>query len=223
MTPNFKRPSLTFWRHSSPLKALILIALVCTVSWIAAAQNAPATGSARVIDTAAVTANTRLPQSETQVSDVPLNPDPKSAPVINSNALRACDGNASDECKTAPSIDFYPGGSEGATNPKFNSSAGDFKEIMGRITTFDSFSIILSTTSGRLFTIQFPLNSIAEFNTNRSPNYQGLQVTAGDMVYVSYVEPPHLSGTTVSAEQLFKSSLILKDTNPKTNLTIEKY
>lgn len=128
-----------------------------------------------------------------------------------------CAGNSGMTCISAPSIDFYPGGSEGASNPAYKGSLGDGKEIMGRISAHNGTSLVLTAANGNAFSVEFPVDPIETFNTQRSQYYQGVTVGKGDVVYVWYTEAPGQSSTTIQASQLYSSSLILKETDAKAN------
>ncbi len=152
-----------------------------------------------------------------------LSPAEKStAGGISGNTLHPCTGNAEDECKGAPSIDFFPGGSEDAHNPEFQDT-GKYKEIMGRITAIRGKEVDIKTSSGRIFTVAFPIDAVTDFNQSRSPNYQDLKVSLGDALHVDYVKALGANGPTISAQELNRSSLLLKDHNPKTTDLMEKY
>lgn len=142
--------------------------------------------------------------------------------TIDGNALHPCTGNPQDECKGSPSIDFYPGGSEAATNPEFENQ-GEMKEIMGRITGIDGKTVSVKSSSGRTFVVQFPIDAVAEFNTSRSPNYQNIKVVVGDMLHIDYSKVSGADEMTIMAKELSRSSLLLTDTNPKVDPTIKKY
>lgn len=121
-----------------------------------------------------------------------------------------CVGNEQDTCIGAPSIDFYPGGTEDASNPDYKGDVGRGKEIMGRITAHNGKSIAVKTSSGRTFTIEFPVDPIETFNTQRSSNYQNMLVTTGDMIYAWYSEKIDQADTTVRSSQMYRSNLIIK-------------
>lgn len=143
----------------------------------------------------------------------------QSPAVIDGTSLYPCGNNTIDQCKGAPSIDFWPGGSEDASNPDFAADSGDTnKEIMGRITQTDGNNLILKTSSGRLFTIAYPLDTVANFNAIRASNYN-LTVETGDMIIVTYAEQASQQSTTIPTTKIRRSSLLLSDeaANPKQN------
>lgn len=138
--------------------------------------------------------------------------------TIDGNTLHPCTGNPADQCKGAPSIDFYPTGSEGASNPEYNGN-GAQREIMGRITKASDKTITIKTTSGRLFAVTFPIDPINNFNVVRTDTYAAI----GDMLHIDYSEQADLHSTNIRPQQIFKSSLLIKLDNPKTDPTIKKY
>jgi hypothetical protein len=113
-----------------------------------------------------------------------------------------------DQCIATPSIDFWPAGSEGASNPYLESSTNTTGEIMGRIVNDSTDTLQLKTSSGRIISVVYPLNSVSNFNTNYGPNY-GLDVDLGDEIYVSY-SGSMTQNNTINTNQIISSSLIIK-------------
>jgi hypothetical protein len=126
------------------------------------------------------------------------------------NQLQSCVANPQDQCIGAPAVDFYPRGSEAATNPDWAGYVGNLKEIMGRITKINDTSVILQTTSGRLFTVNFPIDAVTSFNQAHADSTQPLQVAMGDALFVRYSEASNFHDTTITSQQLFDSALLLK-------------
>ncbi len=139
---------------------------------------------------------------------------------VNENVLHACTGNAVDQCIATPSIDFWPVGSEGASNPALRLyTAAPISEIMGRIVIDITNNLQLKTSSGRIVTVAYPLNTIDNFNTNYASGY-GVQATKGDEIYLSYTGPM-ATNNTINTDQIIRSTLIIKN-NGKLGPT-EKY
>jgi len=67
-------------------------------------------------------------------------------------------GNPIDQCISTPSADFWPIGSEGATNPylKYPTTSSPNEE-MGRIINDASDTIQLKTSSGRIIAVDYRL------------------------------------------------------------------
>jgi hypothetical protein len=135
--------------------------------------------------------------------------------------LYPCINNPQDSCISTPSVDFYPGGSESSTNPNYKPGASDtLKDIAGRIASASGNSLILHTTSGRDFTINYPIDTITSFNTNRSANY-GFTVSVGDELYVRYSEARDAHTPIIQMSQLQSSAIIMRG-NPKAS-ALTKY
>ncbi len=151
--------------------------------------------------------------STTKSSDgVAANVPANQIPQDNDNSPQPCLGNTHDECKVAPSVDFYPTGSEGASNPDYTAS-GDQKEIMGRIQSISTKSIVIKSSSGRIFTVNFPINAASNFDSVRDD----YTVEVGDMLYVAYNESPGSSSLTIEPSQLQRSVLLLNEVKVKTD------
>lgn len=104
---------------------------------------------------------------------------------VDENSLHDCKGNASDKCIATPSIDFWPGGSESASNPDLKLSDSEPNEIMGRIIDSSTNVLKLKTSSGSVISVTYPVNPVNVFNSERSSNY-GFKINDGDEIYVSY-------------------------------------
>lgn len=126
---------------------------------------------------------------------------------VNENVLHACVGNLTDQRIVTPSIDFWPGGSERASNPYLVSSVTSLNEIMGRITNDIGNDLELRTTSGHTITVTYPLNALSNYNDNYAP-HEGVNIDTGDMIYVSY--DGKIQNYTIATDQIISSSLILK-------------
>jgi hypothetical protein len=102
---------------------------------------------------------------------------------------------------------------------------GTGKEIMGRISASSGAQLTLTTTLGTTFTVNFPVDPLTTFNTQRSQYYQNMTIGLGDTIYVWYTESQGQSSTSIRADQLFRSSLILRDSNLKANpdAALQKY
>jgi signal peptidase I len=127
---------------------------------------------------------------------------------VNENALHPCGGNTIDQCIATPSIDFWPVGSEGASSSYVKMPTTNPDEIMGRIVTHVGDNLEIKTTSGRTFTIVYPIDALANFNNNYAAGY-GITVSTGNEVYVNYYGSKS-SSTTIATNQIMSSSLILK-------------
>jgi hypothetical protein len=176
---------------SSSIALLVVAALVCFVL-LAVGMRAWVRQSSKVNDPAILsTGTTSLNKSGT--------------------GLNPCMGNEQDECVGAPSIDFWPAGSEGASNPVYdNNSPAITKEIGGIITTSNQSVITLRTTSGRTFTVTYPEDEISWWNQTISPNHQNYQIGIGDTLDIIYNQSIDPAATDIQPSQIMRSSLAIK-------------
>ncbi|PID31713.1 hypothetical protein CR970_04345 [Candidatus Saccharibacteria bacterium] len=126
------------------------------------------------------------------------------------NATAPCIGNEQDFCITGPTVDLYPAGSEGAVNPELQQAdnAG-WLSIGGVVTDARGNTISLHTTSGRAFTVTFPVEIRSWWNTNIGPNYQGLAFGVGDTVRVDYVAVGDRLPVAIGPDQILGSALAI--------------
>lgn len=137
-----------------------------------------------------------------------------------------CHGNEADDCIFAPSVDFWPAGSEGATNPVLvRSESAEGKEIGGVITASNQNVITIRTTSGKTFTITYPEDEISWWNQNISSNYDNYQVGIGDTLAITYLEAKAESSNNIQTSQIIRSNFAIKQVSSKADmaLPIERY
>ncbi len=92
---------------------------------------------------------------------------------------------------------------------------------MGRIISDSGGALSIRTTSDHIFTVNYPLNAVDNFNTTEVGN-DNLSIGTGDEIYVAYNEAGTSGSATIQTAQMFQPSLIIKD-HPKTDSTIQKY
>lgn len=120
-----------------------------------------------------------------------------------------CIGNAPDVCISVPSIDLYPAGSEGSTNPELvKLEDGRWRTIGGTVSSINGKRLELATSSGRIFTVNFPVEIESWWNQNIGPSHK-YTFGVGDTITVSYVEPRNQHSTTINADQIGSSSITL--------------
>jgi hypothetical protein len=123
----------------------------------------------------------------------------------------------------APTVDLYPAGSEGAENPEYVRRTGEtWKSIGGEITAATNTTMTLTTTSGRTFTVHFPLDAVSWWNETIASNYGNYRVGIGDTVRVDYSESAKISRTTIEASQILHSVLAIDPTIPASQ-PIQRY
>jgi hypothetical protein len=83
------------------------------------------------------------------------------------------------------------------------------KSIAGRIVSLEGTIITIKTSSGRTFTVHFPIDAASNFNATRAQHYEGLTVREGSMLTVHYYEADAAHTTDIPANKLGKSSLML--------------
>jgi hypothetical protein len=137
---------------------------------------------------------------------------------VNENALHPCVGNPIDQCISTPSADFWPIGSEGATNPylKYPTTSSPNEE-MGRIINDASDTIQLKTSSGRIIAVDYPLDPVANFNTNYAAGYD-FKIGIGDEIFVNYIGS--MTNNTIRTNQIMTSTIVLKG-NAKTGPVVK--
>lgn len=120
-----------------------------------------------------------------------------------------CFGNPPDVCIGVPSIDLYPAGSEGATNPELvKPKDSQWRDIGGTVSSIDGKSLRFITSSGRNFTIIFPVEIESWWNQNIGPGHK-YTFGVGDTITVSYIESMRQRSTTINANQIGSSSITL--------------
>jgi hypothetical protein len=126
--------------------------------------------------------------------------------------ITMCEGNSVDECSFTGSIDFFPsgGGEDNAANPALPTGSGVMKEISGTITEIAPTHTKISTSSGRIFQINFGSNPAADFNRDRMQNYGNDPVEVGDKLLVRYREPADRHGTTIARDHIFNAVLAVE-------------
>jgi len=138
--------------------------------------------------------------SDKELEAEPLRPGPDS-----------CQGNRGEICIGVPSVDLWPTGSEDASNPELSTNSNDsMKNIEGRIQSIDGKQIVIKSSSGRLFTINFPIDAVAHFNTTRSRHYNNIKVAKNDMLFVTYFEPSSKKSLDIPVTKLQGADLLIK-------------
>ncbi|MCA9346663.1 hypothetical protein KC960_04180 [Candidatus Saccharibacteria bacterium] len=89
------------------------------------------------------------------------------------------------------------------------------KNIGGEISTINGNKVGIVTKSNRHFDISFPIEAVAWWNSERSPNYNGFKVGIGDVITVWYREENAKSSTDITPDQIYRSSIAIKAFNSK--------
>ncbi len=138
--------------------------------------------------------------------------------IKNSLNQVSCSGNSRDVCISAPTVDLYPAGSEGASNTFLREQKDEVgKSIGGIITDIHGQNIQLRTSSGRAFTVIFPVPIQSWWNQNIGPNYGNYQIGLGDTVRVDYVESASQGSMTIGSDQIVSSVLAIDPSVPSSN------
>jgi hypothetical protein len=125
--------------------------------------------------------------------------------------IHTCMGNSQDTCTFTGGVDLFPAGSEGATNPAARALPNsEAKEIAGAITAIRPHSVDIKTSSGRSFTINYPSDPVSYFNQHLSANYNNAKVEIGDSIMTWYSETKGQHNTTINAEQIHRTQLIIE-------------
>jgi hypothetical protein len=118
----------------------------------------------------------------------------------------ACYGNAAESCVQSGSIDVYPRDGE---NNMAKVTPGEHFEVQGRIVAHDGKTVQLKASSGAIYTINAPIDMIAKFNTQNSPDY-GTAIEVGDMLMVLYTKKSGEDPKVVEPNQLRSVSLLIE-------------
>jgi hypothetical protein len=141
--------------------------------------------------------------------------------VLSGTGMQPCLGNELDECYSAPTLDIWPAG-EGDSNSNLV-EAGSQHEIGGRITSFIGNTMIIQTTSGRIVRVTFPFDVQDYFKTNRSQNYDGIELEKGDTVRVVYYASPYDYADVIAPDQIHSIVLALTNDSTKSDARPIKY
>lgn len=149
-------------------------------------------------------------------TDPKVKESPKTEQAVNNKmnadhipTMQPCMNNEEIQCAGPPSIDFWPSGSEDASNHSYDRSSGSIKEVGGKITAINGNIVSLQATDNQIYEILFPVNAVEEWNTNRSPNYKNYKVGVGDTLNIRYGESRQ-SNRTIQPSQILTSSLAIR-------------
>jgi len=159
-----------------------------------------------------LTSNTKHSPKTSEKADEVKSPDSKMAKE-HIPSLQPCMGNTDSQCPTPPSIDFYPSGSENSFNPLFDRRNQNRKEMGGKIIAINGKSVELQTSDDKIFTINFPINAVDEWNASRSPNYDDYKVGIGDTLMIRYGETNEQSSRSITPTQIMTSVLVVRLTS----------
>jgi hypothetical protein len=99
----------------------------------------------------------------------------------------ACMGNPQDSCVQTAAVDLYENYPTELILPDENGEPPfDSREIQGIIIEHTGTTLKIQSSSGRIFTLTTPLDIVADFNVNRSAEYNNITVEKGDMLMVRY-------------------------------------
>ena len=117
-----------------------------------------------------------------------------------------CANNAPDICVSTGSVDLYTGK---AKTPA-GSGDGITRAIQGTIVSHDESSVVLKSTTGRVFTFIVPYDVIADYNKNRSQNYNNTIIGEGDIIYVMYLDRPGSTSLTADHNQIVTMQYLIE-------------
>lgn len=118
----------------------------------------------------------------------------------------ACYGNAAESCVQSGSIDVYPRDGE---NNMARVTPGERFEIQGRIVEHNGKTVRVKASSGAIYTINAPIDMVAKFNTQNSPDY-GTTIEVGDMLMVLYTKKSGEDPKVIEPNQLRSVSLLIE-------------
>ncbi len=81
--------------------------------------------------------------------------------------------------------------------------------IQGTITELNGNTVKIQSSSGRIFILTTPYDIVADFNQNKSANYNGTRVAIGDMLQVRYIVDKDNSGLSLDESQIISIQLAL--------------
>jgi hypothetical protein len=143
---------------------------------------------------------------------------------VNGSGPQDCMNNKPERCVLAPTVDLYPSPGESMENPEYKTDENStMKEIGGVMQRFSGKTVTIKTTSGKLYSITFPIDVITWWNQERSPDYDGYQLSNGEIITVMYLEPLNEHSTEIKPSQIFGSRFAI-DPKPKSDTSpIKRY
>jgi hypothetical protein len=128
-----------------------------------------------------------------------------------------CVGNDSELCPSTPGIDVYPRGSEGATNPYYQSSTDSvMHEISGTVTKLSGDTLTLKSRKGTMYTVTVGDDGFTAYN-QKIGAYTDIDAAlkVGSNVLLRYSQPKGADSKMISKEQVLGVTLQLEALNPK--------
>lgn len=119
-----------------------------------------------------------------------------------------CLGNEQDTCVESGAVDLFQG-TVGLSDPT-NPNTGQTRSIQGKIVSFANNQIVIKTSSGRELTFAMKYDVIDAYNQQRSADYGGVKLVAGDMLTITYVEPKNIRSLTIPQSQVFSMQYMLE-------------
>lgn len=119
--------------------------------------------------------------------------------------LMKCPRNTADYCHDGnASVDIYRN-----QNPSPDNAENGIAHIEGTLQSHDSSKLTIQTTSGRTVQVEVPYDLVTDFNTNRSADYEGTRIEAGDTISIMYYsEKENLS--KVEAQYVSNINLLIE-------------
>lgn len=143
---------------------------------------------------------------------------------VNGSGPQDCMNNKPERCVLAPSVDLYPSPGESMENPDYKTDEkSTMKEIGGVLQSHSGKSITIKSTSGKLYNITFPIDVITWWNKERSPNYDGYQLSSGEIITVMYLEPLNEHSTDIKSSQIFGSRFAIEPKPKSDTSPIKRY
>lgn len=134
--------------------------------------------------------------------------------------VTACLNNPGETCpkEQQASIDVFPRGSEGATNPylRQDTSATETREINGVVTTISPDQLTLKSNKGNTFTLHVSRQIIDGYNTNAAPLYtqngkftaDAVSIHVGSWISITYQQQPNDNPRDILLSDIFKAYLL---------------
>lgn len=143
---------------------------------------------------------------------------------VNGTGPQDCMNNPPERCVLAPTIDLYPSPGESMQNPEYQSDEKSaMKEIGGVLEAYAENTITIKTTTGKRYAVTFPIDVISWWNQYRSQDYDGYQLSNGEIITVMYLEPLTERSTNISASQIFSSRFAIEPVSKSDTSPIKRY
>lgn len=122
----------------------------------------------------------------------------------------ACSGNPQDSCVQTASVDLYEAPNTVILKPDpldKNKFTNEMRSVQGVLTEYNGSTLKIKSSSGRLFTLETPSDIVANFNDNRSSNYNNTKVEVGDLIIVSYIVDKTYTSLSLNSSHIISINL----------------